>query len=196
MILIFKPLQNLYEWTLDLGQKPYALIALALLAFAESIFFPLPLEILLVPLILGARERVWLVVLIAALFSALGAVGGFYVGQTLQETIYHIPGLSPERVEPLENSIRHGGVWIIATGALTFVPFKVTTIAAGLFHYPSVGLLFLWSFLFRGIRYAIIGVLLYAFGDQAKKIIDHWFGWLCLLAIVLLAAVVWYLTNH
>ena len=76
MKMALKPLRDLYDWMLALGQKPYALWALAVLAFAESILFPLPLEVLLLPMILGARHRVVLFVIVAAVFSALGAVVG------------------------------------------------------------------------------------------------------------------------
>ena len=190
------PLRNLYDWMLALGKKPYALPALAVLAFAESIIFPLPLEVLLLPMILGARHRVILFVSVAAIFSALGAVGGYYIGIWLQEALYILPGVNAERVAPLEEAMQTGGAWIIATGALTIVPFKVTTIAAGMFGYPSVYLLFVWSLVFRGARYALIGLLLYYFGDAARRFIDRWFGWLCLLAIVIIAGLVWYITRH
>ena len=196
MKTLITPLRQLYEWMLSLGQKSYALPALAILAFAESIFFPLPLEVLLLPMILGARHRVVLFVCVAAVFSALGAVGGYYLGVLLQDAIYAIPGVSEKRVQPLEDAMAQGGAWIIATGALTIIPFKVTTIAAGLFSYPSVLMLFVWSLVFRGFRYAVIGILLYFFGAQAKVFIDRWFGWLCLLAIFVIGLLVWWILNH
>lgn len=195
MKMALKPLRDLYEWMLALGEKPYALLALAILAFAESIFFPLPLEVLLLPMILGARNRVILFVLVATLFSALGALVGGILAQAIEPFLYNIPGVDPEDMEIVNEQFDQYGVWAIAVGALTILPFKVTVIAAGLAKY-NLALLFLFSFLFRGLRYALVGILLYYFGDRAKVFIDRWFGWLCLLAIVLIGLLVWYITSH
>ena len=195
MTPILKPLRALYDWMLGLGEKPYALVALALLAFAESIIFPLPLEVLLIPMILGARHRMPLFVFVAALFSALGAVGGFYVGQIFADLIYSIPGVSEARIDLERERLNDWGAWAIATGALTPLPFKITTIGAGLINY-SLPLLFVFSFAFRGLRYALIGLLLYFVGDGAKRFIDRWFGWLCLLALVLVGLIAWYIASH
>ena len=190
-----KPVRDLYDWMLALGEKPYALYALAILAFAESIIFPLPLEVLLLPMILGARHRVILFVLVAAMFSALGAVVGSLLAQQIQPFLTSIPGVDSYDIQVVENQFAQYGVWAIALGALTILPFKFTVIAAGIAKY-NLFWLFTFSLLFRGLRYALIGVLLFYFGGAAKRFIDRWFGWLCLLGIVLIGLLVWYVTRH
>ncbi len=190
-----KPLRDLYTWMLALGDKPYAVGALAILAFAESILFPLPLEVLLVPLILGARAKWGLFVLVAAVFSALGALVGGMLASLLVPYIELIPGIDPSDLETVQGEFDRYGVWAIAIGALTILPFKVTVIVAGLAQYNLVALFF-FSLLFRGVRYALVGVILFAFGEQAKVFIDRWFGWLCLLGVVLVAALLWFLVSH
>ena len=190
-----KPLRDLYDWMLALGEKPYALYALAVLAFAESIIFPLPLEVILLPMILGARHRVVLFVGVAALFSALGAVAGYFIGQALADVVYQIPGVSEARIDAELARMREWGGFGIALGALTPLPFKLTVFAAGLVQY-SLPMLFILSLAFRGLRYAIIGGLLYFFGEAAKGFIDRWFGWVCLVGIILVGFVAWYLVSH
>ena len=190
-----KPLRDLYDWMLGLGEKPYAIYALAALAFAESIIFPLPLEVILLPMILGARQRVVLFVAVAALFSALGALAGGALAQQIQPFLTSIPMVDTADIARVEAEFAAYGVWAIALGALTILPFKITVIAAGIAQY-NLGLLFVFSLLFRGMRYALIGALLYYFGDEAKRFIDKWFGWLCLLGIGVIGALVWYLTSH
>ena len=195
MKMALKPLRALYDWMLALGEKPYAVVALAILAFAESILFPLPLEVLLIPMILGARHRVVLFVLVATVFSALGALAGGALAQALEPFLYKIPGVDREDMARVNQEFDAYGVWAIAIGALTVLPFKVTVFAAGLAKYNLL-LLFVFSFAFRGLRYAIVGALLSYFGDQAKTFIDRWFGWLCLVAIVIVGILVWYITSH
>ncbi len=190
-----KPLRDLYAWMLALGDKPYALGALAVLAFAESILFPLPLEVLLVPLILGARAKWLLFVGVAAVFSALGALVGGMLASLLVPYIGLIPGIDLSDLKTVQGEFDRYGVWAIAIGALTILPFKVTVIAAGLAQFSLVAL-FLFSFLFRGLRYALVGVILFAFGEQAKVFIDRWFGWLCLLGVGLVAVVLGFLASH
>ena len=190
-----KPLRDLYEWMLTLGEKPYALAALAVLAFAESIIFPLPLEVLLIPMILGARQRVVLFVIVASLFSAAGAVVGALLAQALLPILENLHLMSAEDQAIVEGQFEQYGVWAVALGALTILPFKVTVIAAGLAQYNLLAL-FGFSLVFRGLRYALVGLLLYFFGAQAKVFIDRWFGWLCLLGVILIALLVWYLTSH
>ncbi|MGB0717967.1 MAG: YqaA family protein [Alphaproteobacteria bacterium] len=194
MTLLLKPLRELYEWMLSLGDKPFALIALALIAFAESIFFPLPLEILLIPMILGARDRMVLFVSVAATFSALGAIAGSLLAGMLEPYLLNIPRVEQTDLDSVKQTFDAYGIWAIAVGALTFIPFKITVIMAGLTEY-NLFLLFIFSFLFRGFRYAVVGGLLYYLGEPAKRWIDKWFGWACLLGIVLFAMVVWYLTS-
>lgn len=192
---VLKPLRDLYEWMLALGEKPYALFALAILAFVESIVFPLPLEVLLIPLILGARQRMMLFVFVATLFSALGALVGAYLASLIEPYLLNIPRVDAQDIAAVQEQFDNYGIWAIAVGALTILPFKITVIIAGLANY-NLALLFVFSFLFRGLRYLVIGLLLYSIGERAKAFIDRWFGWMCLLGIGLLALLVWYLASH
>ena len=186
------PVRALYDWMLALGERRYALVALAVLAFAESIFFPLPLEGLLIPMILGARQRVWLFVFVASLFSALGAVVGAVLAQSLLPLLEHLHLMRAEDQASVAAQFDQYGVWAVALGALTPLPFKVTVIAAGLGQY-SLPALFGFSLAFRGLRYALIGALISSFGEAARLFIDRWFAWLCLLALGGVAVLAWLL---
>ena len=195
MNLILSPLRELYDWMLSLGGRPYALFALAALAFAESILFPLPLEILLLPMILGARQRVVLFVVVAALFSAVGAVVGAALAQGLLPLLEVLHLISAENQDSVQRQFDRYGSWAVAVGALTPLPFKVTVIVAGLAQYNLLAL-FGFSLVFRGLRYGLVGLLAYVFGAQIKGFIDRWFGWLCLLGLGIVGLLVWYVTNH
>jgi len=185
------PLRRLYDWVLHWADTPWGVPALFLLAFAESSFFPIPPDLLLVALALGAPRRALRFALVCTVGSVLGGVAGYAIGWGLWEGIgrgilFDVYGLEGpfERVEALYGK---NAFLAIFTAAFTPIPYKVFTIAAGVFH-ESVSLttLVLASILGRGGRFFLVAGLIARFGAPATRLIDAHFNRLALLFCVLL----------
>ena len=146
-------LQPLYDWTMRLAGHRRALWALAGIAFVESSVFPIPPDILLVPMILARREKAWLYAGVATLASVLGGMAGYAIGLGLYEAVARPLLDGPAFAEFQELYDEHGG-WIVFTAGITWFPYKVITIASGV-----VGLalptFILASVLARGLRFYI-----------------------------------------
>jgi membrane protein YqaA with SNARE-associated domain len=167
-------LQPLYDWTMRLAGHRRALWALAGIAFVESSVFPIPPDILLVPMILARREKAWLYAGVATLASVLGGMAGYAIGLGLYEAVARplldFYGYGPAFAEFQELYGEHGG-WIVFTAGITPFPYKVITIASGV-----VGLalptFILASVLARGLRFYIEAALLWKFGPPIRDFIE------------------------
>jgi len=182
-------LQSLYDWTVALGQGPYAIWALAAISFVESSIFPLPPDLLLIPMMIAAPEQAWWLATVATLSSVAGGfVGygiGFYAFETLGKRILRFYG-ALEKFEALERLYRRWGVWIITIKGMTPIPYKVVTIASGAFRFNP------WKFaaasvVCRSIRFYLLAWLLWQFGEEVRGFIE---GRLTLVMIVVLVGLV------
>ena len=127
-------LRRLYNWTLSLAQSPYALWALAIVAFVESSFFPIPPDILMIPMIIAAPRRAFLIAGVATVASVLGGLFGYYIGAFLFDVvgqpIFDFYGKS-EAVAAFSAQFNEYGALVVLIAGVTFLPFKVVTIMAG-----------------------------------------------------------------
>lgn len=180
--------RRLYNWVLHWAETPHGAGALFLLALAESSFFPVPPDVLLVALVLGARRRwAWLAGLCTA-GSVVGGLAGYAIGLTLMESLgrpiirfYHAEGYFQE----VEQLYRQYDYWIVFSAAFTPIPYKVFTIASGALHMNLLGFS-LVSLLGRGARFFAVAGLLYLFGPPVRRLIERYFDLLCLLFVILL----------
>ncbi|MDR1816681.1 MAG: DedA family protein [Puniceicoccales bacterium] len=184
------PLKRLYDWVLHWADTPYGLPALCLVSFAESSFFPIPPDVLLIALCMGATRKAFRYVFWCALFSVLGGALGYYIGLEFYETIGRkiIEGLHYEdafrKVEVLYGD---NAFWAILTAAFTPVPYKVFTIAAGVCHESvSLATLLVASALGRTGRFLLVGAAIYYFGPPVKRLLEKYLEWFCLAFMVLL----------
>jgi membrane protein YqaA with SNARE-associated domain len=182
--------QRLYHWTLSLAESPHAPWALGIIAFAESSFFPVPPDTILIPMSLARPKRAWVYALICTTGSVGGAVLGYAIGALLYETIgkwlINLYGYGA-RVDQFRALYTQWGWAVILFKGLTPIPFKIVTITSGLLAY-SLPLFILLSFLTRGARFFFIAVLLKYFGEPIDGLLEKYFGWF--LAILALAVVV------
>jgi len=182
--------QKLYRWTLSLAESPQAPWALGIIAFAESSFFPVPPDAILIPMSLARPKRAWIYALICTVGSVGGAVLGYAIGALLFETVgkwlITVYGYGA-RVDELRALYAHWGWAVILLKGLTPIPFKIVTITSGLLAY-SLPLFVALSFVTRGARFFLIAVLLNHYGEQVRALLDKYFGWF--LAILALAIVV------
>lgn len=181
-------LRRLYDWTMGLAAHRHATAWLAVIAFAESSIFPIPPDILLIPMVLAAPTRAWRIVAIVTTASVLGGLAGYTIGYFLFETIgssiIEFYGYL-EKFERFQDWYREWGGWIVFAGGFSPIPYKVITIASG-----SVQL-DIWTFtivsvISRGGRFILVAFLLWKFGTPIRAFIERWLGLLTLLFVVLL----------
>ena len=182
--------RRLYDWVLHWARTPYASWALFLLAFAESSFFPIPPDVLLIAMVLGARQSWIRFATNCTAASVLGGVAGYGIGMFLMDTVgvriiefYR----AQEYYRQVEIWYRQYDLWIVFLAAFTPIPYKVFTIASGAFHMNLAGFC-LVSLLGRGARFFLVAGLLRLAGERMKNLIDRYFDWLAIAFAVLLVA--------
>ena len=178
-------LRRLYDWTLSLAARPSAPYALALVSFSESSFFPVPPDVMLVPMMLARPDKAWSYALICTITSVLGGILGYFIGLGLYDSIgawlFQLYGLS-EGAETFRHAYAEYGHWVILLKGLTPIPYKLVTITSGFAGY-HLGWFIILSILTRGVRFFIIALLMSKFGPRIKSIIDNNFNLVAGLAI-------------
>lgn len=188
-------IKKLYNYVMKLAAKKNAEWVVAAVAFMESIFFPIPVDALSVPVILSNRKKAFKVTALVVLFSIIGGTVSFFIGrfffQSIGMDILEFLGLSGDFDKFAGYYVKYG-IWIVFFAALTPFPYQAVTITSGF-----MGMNY-WLFLFgsitaRTIRFALEGVLLYKYGEKAKEFIEKHLGWLTIIAFVILAITVYLL---
>jgi len=191
------PFQRLYDWTLSLAESRHAPLALGLVAFAESSFFPIPPDALLVPMSVAKPRQAWVFALICTIGSVLGAMLGYAIGALLYETVgqwlIHLYGYG-SRVEELRALYGQWGWAVILIKGLTPIPFKIVTITSGLLGY-NIPLFVVLCLLTRGARFFIEALLLTFYGEPIKRILDQYFGLFLILLLVAVVGGFWIATR-
>ena len=181
-------LKRTYNWTLEKAQHKNAKWYLSLISFAESSFFPIPPDILLIPMALASKANALFYALICTLFSVLGGILGYAIGYFF----YNSVGIYIVDFYHLENSFnifesyyKEFGILIVLGAGITPFPYKFITIASGVFGL-NVFLFIVVSIIGRGLRFYLIAILLYFFGEKIKLIIDKYFNFLTIVFFILL----------
>ncbi len=192
-----KILRKLYDWVLHWAETPYGPPALFLLAFAESSFFPIPPDALLIALVLGSTTKAFRFASICTLGSVTGALLGYTIGHFLwwspvgefsgiaEFFFANIPGFTHQTFYKIEEMYKAYDFWIIFTAGFTPLPYKVFTISSGAFNINIVMFL-IASVISRGARFFLVAFLIWKFGPQIKGFIDKYFNWLAIAFTVLL----------
>jgi membrane protein YqaA with SNARE-associated domain len=179
-------LRRVYDWTLSLAARPSAPYALAVVSFSESSFFPVPPDVMLVPMMLARPDKAWFYALICTVASVLGGILGYFIGLGLYDSIgawlFQLYGLA-EGAETFRHAYAEYGHWVILLKGLTPIPYKLVTITSGFAGY-HLGWFIVLSILTRGARFLIIALLMSKFGPRIKSIIDNHFNLVATLAIV------------
>ncbi|MEM7026460.1 MAG: YqaA family protein [Pseudomonadota bacterium] len=173
---------------MDQATRPYALWMLALVSFVESSVFPIPPDVLLIPMVLAAPRRAWLIAGVCTVSSVAGGLAGYGIGALLFEAIGR-PTLEfygyLDKFAEFSARYNEWGAWIVFGAGLTPFPYKVITIASGATGL-SITTFVIASVLARGIRFFLVAALLWYFGAPIKRFIEHNLGWLTVLFFVLL----------
>ena len=180
--------RKLYNWTLDQSSKKYASWFLAFISFIESSFFPIPPDIILIPMIIAKRTKAFFYAFVCTISSVFGGLFGYLIGYALFSsigiTLVNFYGMT-EYIESLKEYYNNYGIWFVLIAGFTPLPFKIITIASGLFQLNLI-IFILCSLIARGCRFYLIASLLYVFGEVIKKFIDKYFNFLTVLFFILL----------
>jgi membrane protein YqaA with SNARE-associated domain len=181
-------LRAIYDWTMRLAAHPHALAWLALIACIESIFFPIPPDVMIIPMVLAARERAWKIAAVATLASAVGGVIGYGVGYFLYEEvgkpIIAFYGYA-DKYTTFQGWYADYGAWIVGAGGFTPIPYKVITIASGVVQLDFTTFAVV-SILSRGARFFLVAALLWRFGAPIRGFVEARLGLLALLFFIML----------
>jgi membrane protein YqaA with SNARE-associated domain len=171
-------MKKLYDWTIKLAQSRHATWALAAVAFAESSFFPIPPDTILVPMSLAKPKESWRYALICTIASVLGGALGYAIGallfDTLGQWIIHIYGYDAKMDAMREFYAKWGALFILLKG-FTPIPYKLVTITAGIFAY-NFPLFLLLSLITRGARFFVLAAALNHFGDHIREKLESHFA--------------------
>jgi membrane protein YqaA with SNARE-associated domain len=185
-----KLVRALYDWVLHWAATPYGAVALFVLALCEASFFPVPPDVLLLAVCLARPRRSLHYALICTAGSVLGGMAGYGIGWWGWEMVSgcffsYVPGFTPEVFQEVADLYQKWDFWAVAAAGLTPIPYKVFTIAAGVFglNFPTFVLA---SVLSRGLRFGVEGWLILRFGPPMAVFIDRYFNWLTLAFVVLL----------
>ena len=168
---MFRPL---YDWIIRLAAHPRALHLLALVSFAESSFFPIPPDAMVVPMVLANRPRAMAIAAVCTVSSVLGGLAGYAIGYYLFETVgawlIALYGLE-QGAQDFQSWYAEWGIWVILIKGLTPIPYKLVTIASGAAHFNLLAFT-LASIATRGVRFFAIAALLSIYGEPVRAFIE------------------------
>jgi len=181
-------LRRLYDWTMKLAGHRRANWALAAVSFIESSVFPIPPDVMLIPMVLAQRHKAMLIAGICTVASVLGGLLGYAIGlylfDAIGQPILDFYGYG-EKFGSFQERYIEWGVWIVLIAGLTPFPYKVITIASGVAGL-SLPVFLVASIVARGLRFSIVAALLWRFGEPIRDFIERYLGLLFILFMVLL----------
>ena len=193
--------RRLYNWVLGWADTKYGVPALAIVSFAESSFFPVPPDPLLMALSLGKPKRAFWYALVCSVMSVLGGIFGYFIGWALwglMSSFFLTYVFSPEAFDFVRVQYEQNAFLAILGAAITPIPYKVFTVSAGVFHINLLYLI-LASAIGRSARFFLEAGLVYFFGEQIRNFIDKYFNLLVTLFFILVLAgffIVKFLLKH
>ena len=181
-------MRRLYEWMMANASGRHAWAALFAFAFAESSFFPVPPDLMLIPMVLADRKRAFLIALVCTTGSVIGGMLGYAIGALLFDSVgrWLISLYGSGDLDAFRAAYAKWGQWIILFQGLTPIPYKIVTIATGFAGFPFATFV-LMSAITRGFRYFTEASLLYVFGDQIRGFIEKRFSlalWVSFAAVI------------
>lgn len=181
-------LRRLYDWTMGLAGHRHAEPALAVVSFIESSLFPVPPDVMLIPMVLARRERAWRIAFICSVASVIGGLAGYAIGyfafETVGRPVLEFYGYAPKFAE-FQDRYNEWGAWVVFFAGLTPFPYKVITILSGVTSLDVV-VFVISSVAARGLRFYIVAGLLWYFGEPIRAFIERRLGLLFTIFSLLL----------
>ena len=181
-------IRRLYDWTMQLADHPRAMWALAVVAFVESSVFPIPPDVIMIPMILKRPDRAWAIAGVALAASVIGGLLGYAIGALAYEQIGQ-PILAAmgkaDAMQAFNARFNDFGFWAVLTAGMTPFPYKVITIMSGWTGMPLL-IFIATSILARGLRFYIVAGLLWKFGAPIRDFIERRLGLMFALFVAIL----------
>lgn len=187
--------RRLYDWVLGWSESRWGMLALFVISFIESSFFPIPPDVLLIALCLGNPRKSFHYAVVCTAGSVLGALGGYSIGYFLWHSAsgeytalanwFYAHVFSIDAFHSVKEMFDEYNFWIIFVGGFTPIPYKLFTIAAGVFHI-NIPMFVIGSIVARGLRFFLVAGLIWKFGAPIKVFIDKYFNWLATVFTILL----------
>jgi membrane protein YqaA with SNARE-associated domain len=186
-------LRRLYDWCIAAAGKPHASWIMGVVSFVESSFFPVPPDVMLIPLSLARPDRAYFYATVCTVTSVAGGVLGYIIGAYLYDSVglwlMQLYGYG-DKIEAFRQAYAEWGAWIIVLKGMTPIPYKIVTIASGFAAYPILPFILL-SFIARGMRFYLVAFLLHRYGPRAREIIEKRLGfWTTVGALVVIVGFV------
>ena len=194
-------IKKLYDKCVTWAGYKYAKIFLAIESFIESSFFPIPPDVMIIPMVVSKKNEFIQIALIATIFSVLGALFGYYIGYSLNDiTIKIFEFYGYEYSNAFKEKFMSGGgffTWlgILITAGFTPLPFKLLTISSGIIHFNLISFIFI-CIITRGLRFFLVAYLTYKFGEKIGPLLDKQGIKISIIIsaiIILIAAVIYFL---
>ena len=192
-------IKNIYDWVLSLSEKKNSDYSISFLSFSESFFFPVPPDVLLIPLCLGNRRKSFYFAFLCSISSIFGGIIGYYIGKVLWWNVpgveysslanmffKYIPGLTIDSFNNIKDLYFKWDFLIVFTAGFTPIPFKLITISSGTFNINFV-MFVLASLISRSARFFLLATLIWFFGQKIRVFIDKYFNLLAIFFTILLA---------
>jgi membrane protein YqaA with SNARE-associated domain len=181
-------IRRVYDEVIHLSSNQHALFWLAVISFVESSFFPIPPDIMLIPMILATPKQAWKIAGVCTVASVIGAylgyVIGFYFFQLIAEPLLNFYGYL-DKFNKFKDLYTEYGAWIVFGAGITPFPYKIITIASGVVHL-NLAVFTIASVIARGFRFFLIAWLLKTYGEKMRIFIEKNLGWLSILFLILL----------
>lgn len=181
-------IRKLYAWTLQLSGSKHATPALAAVSFIESSVFPIPPDVMLIPMCIARRDKAFFYATVCTIASVIGGLFGYAIGyflfETLGQQILQIYGVTEKFADMKLRYDEYGG-WIILAKGLTPFPFKILTILSGVMH-MNLTVFVVSSIAARAMRFYLVAGLLWKFGAPIQAFIEKYLGWVTLAFLVIL----------
>ncbi|MEO0357711.1 MAG: YqaA family protein [Pseudomonadota bacterium] len=181
-------LRRLYDWTISMADHPAALWVLFAVAFVESSIFPIPPDVLLIPMIIARPKSAFWIATVCMVGSVLGGIAGYAIGAFAFDSIGR-PVLEAlgkaDYFDQFATNYNEWGIWVVLTAGVTPFPYKVITILSGATQLP-LGVFIVTSIIARSIRFFAIGALLYYFGQPIRDFIERRLGLVFTAFVILL----------
>ena len=186
-------LRRIYDWCINASGKPHASWIMGIVSFAESSFFPIPPDVMLIPMSLARPDKAWFYATLCTLTSVAGGILGYLIGAVLYDSVGHyliqLYGYG-DKVEAFREAYNEYGAWIILLKGRTLIPYKIVTITSGFAGY-NIFLFVVLSIIARGMRFYFLAFLLNRYGERARAIIEERLGlWVTIGTIVLVASII------
>src|SRR4051812_6125191 len=186
-------IRRLYDWCIDAAEKPHAFWMLGAVSFVESSFFPIPPDVMLIPMALATPHRAFRLAAWCTATSVAGGLLGYAIGALLYDSVglwlISLYGYG-DKVEAFRAAYAQWGAWIILLKGLTPIPYKIVTITSGFAGY-NLALFVVFSIIARAGRFYLLAFLLYRYGPHAREIIERRLGlWVTIGAVIIVIGLV------